>query len=319
MKIGVVIASYNGARFILEQLDSITAQTRQPDKLIIVDDHSSDKTVEIIRSFASGARFPVQLLVNGHNAGTTRAFAQAIEACDADIIAMCDQDDIWYPDRLNEVERAFESAHADLVITNAELVDENSMPLGADLFSIIGYTSNRREIIAKGQGLPLFLVDPPYGHTMAFNSRIKSLAVPIPEMCHEHDTWIAVIAAIMGHVVTLPACLSGYRRHSHNASPLPEMSLRISIQQAQGHGRQFYGREAQLYIALLERIPLICSTAEEPLEMVAHKASHMLARANMPACRALRIRAILSELLKGHYRRYSRNGSVSAFRDLILR
>ena len=100
----VALCSYNGAKFILEQLDSIAAQTRTPDELVICDDGSCDATIAEVANFASRASFPVRVHVNEAVLGPTKNFERAIALSGGDVIALCDQDDVWHSDKLARFE-----------------------------------------------------------------------------------------------------------------------------------------------------------------------------------------------------------------------
>src|SRR4051794_15860948 len=94
----VAMCTYNGARFIGAQLASVAAQTRTPDELIVCDDRSTDETVAIVQKFADSAPFRVRLHVNEENLGSTKNFERAVSLCEGDLIALCDQDDVWLPE-----------------------------------------------------------------------------------------------------------------------------------------------------------------------------------------------------------------------------
>ena len=98
--ISIALATYNGSRYIREQLDSIALQTRLPDELIISDDASTDDTLDIARDFARHVPFPVKIYKNQERLGSTRNFEIAILYCSGNLISLCDQDDIWYPNKL---------------------------------------------------------------------------------------------------------------------------------------------------------------------------------------------------------------------------
>src|SRR3954470_17842517 len=93
----VAMCTYNGARFLGEQLASVAAQTRPPDELVVCDDRSTDETASLVRDFAAAAPFRVRLHVNERNLGSTRNFERAVSLCEGDLIALSDQDDEWLP------------------------------------------------------------------------------------------------------------------------------------------------------------------------------------------------------------------------------
>src|SRR5215208_90703 len=117
LKFYVAMCTYNGAQFVAEQLDSIAAQTRRPDELVVCDDGSDDATPEIIREFAHRASFPLRFYVNETNLGSTRNFERAISLCEGDFIALADQDDVWLPEKLERLERALADENIALAFT----------------------------------------------------------------------------------------------------------------------------------------------------------------------------------------------------------
>src|SRR5215470_8302349 len=105
--ISVAMCTYNGARFLAEQLGSLAAQSRLPDELVVCDDGSTDESAEIVKDFARHAPFPVRLEVNEENLGATKNFEKAIGLCRGEVIALSDQDDVWYPKKLELHESVF--------------------------------------------------------------------------------------------------------------------------------------------------------------------------------------------------------------------
>src|SRR6266436_7212118 len=108
-RISVAMCTYNGARFLPRQLESIATQTRLPDELVVCDDGSSDESVAIVRWFANSAPFTVRLEINERNLGSTKNFGKAIGLCEGDIIALADQDDVWKPLKLAVLETALKN------------------------------------------------------------------------------------------------------------------------------------------------------------------------------------------------------------------
>ncbi len=108
-RISVALCTFNGERFLPRQLASIQQQTRLPDELVICDDRSTDTTLAIVRSFASSVSFPVKVMQNERNLGSTKNFENAMRLCSGDLIALSDQDDVWYPQRLARSEQELQT------------------------------------------------------------------------------------------------------------------------------------------------------------------------------------------------------------------
>src|SRR5919199_6162917 len=120
-RVSVAMCTYNGERYLQEQLDSIAAQTCLPDELVVCDDRSSDRTLEIIQIFKSKVSFPVHLHINPENLGTIKNFEKAISLCTGDIIVLSDQDDVWKPHKVETILQAFaKNTKAGYVFSNAD-------------------------------------------------------------------------------------------------------------------------------------------------------------------------------------------------------
>ena len=124
MKISIAMATYNGARFIGEQLESFASQTVLPNELVVCDDCSTDGTRKIVRRFGDRAPFAVRLHENATRLGVTRNFEKAIGLCQGDIVFLSDQDDAWFENKLQVVSTLFEGNPLIMVITNDQIITE---------------------------------------------------------------------------------------------------------------------------------------------------------------------------------------------------
>ncbi len=106
-RISIALCTYNGERFLNQQLASMAQQTRLPDELVVCDDRSTDRTLTMVREFAASAPYPVRIFQNEQNLGFAANFERAIRLCQGNLIALSDQDDIWYPIRLQRSEHEF--------------------------------------------------------------------------------------------------------------------------------------------------------------------------------------------------------------------
>jgi hypothetical protein len=215
--ISVAMATYNGEQFLREQLDSILAQSRLPDELVVCDDRSSDGTLELLREYASRSPFQMTVVSNDERLGSTRNFEKAISLCSGNLIALSDQDDVWRPEKLDVLERAF-AANPELgvVLTNADLIDENGTPLRGDLWSRVRFGTGRQQALNGPRRYDLLLGLPvSTGATMAFRSRFKPLLLPFPTEAPTfiHDRWITVVIAAVAEVAAIPDRLIAYRLH----------------------------------------------------------------------------------------------------------
>jgi glycosyltransferase involved in cell wall biosynthesis len=213
-RFSIAMATYNGERFLQEQLDSLARQALLPYELVVCDDRSSDDTVSILEAFAAKAPFATRIYVNERNLGYGDNFLKAAALCDGDWIAFCDQDDVWREHKLavctNMLTRY---PHIDLLSHSADQVDEDLKPLG---HRVPDHRSNK--ILGPLQGSPLS-VHPGFSccfrksllETMPVDARPQSTSRL--QGRQSHDQFIYHIANTYGYTAEFPASLVLYRRH----------------------------------------------------------------------------------------------------------
>ena len=219
MRISVALCTYNGARFLKEQLASIAAQTRSPAELVVCDDGSADATIAIVREFASGAPFPVQVFVNPLNLGVAANFSKAVELCGGELIAFSDQDDVWLPHKLARAEHMILQSTdpaGTLYCSRLQYVDASLVPLGLSLIpSAIGFQNAVVENIAVGCSV-VFGLD--------IRRRLLQAA---PADMMMHDWWAYLVAAAFGQIVFDPTPNLLYRQHGGNVAGWERKPLKI--------------------------------------------------------------------------------------------
>lgn len=325
MNISAAMCTYNGARYLREQLQSIAAQTRPPDELVICDDQSTDTSREIISHFAASASFPVQLHVNEQNLGSTKNFERAIELCTGDVIALADQDDVWLPEKLRRIEDCFERGPGvGLVFTDAEVVDEDLKPLGYRLWQSVGFDDAARRLVTSGRALDVLL--PGWtvtGATMAFRAGFRNLVLEIPtDLALIHDGWIALLIASVADVSFIDEPLIKYRQHGRQqigAKARKDADVAAGLDDAREALRRTNSYDEMIAIGtraqqrLAERSEVYQSEAARA--KLEQRLTHLRARANLPPGKLSRAWCVLRELLSRRYHLYS-NGVYSAVKDL---
>ena len=210
MKISVCIATYNGEKYIKEQLTSILSQLNQEDEIIISDDGSKDNTIRIIKSFNDKR---IKIVQNTGKHGVVPNFENALKYASGDYIFFSDQDDIWAS---NKVKRCIE------VLQNHDLVIHNSLIMdGKGNVSDIDFFSLRKS--RKGYWRNLYK-NSYVGSCMAFKKELLPFILPFPKHILWHDMWIGLMAEKKGHTTFIPDKLIFYRRHGNNASATAEKS-----------------------------------------------------------------------------------------------
>lgn len=201
----IAMATYNGARYIEEQLASLAAQERLPDELVITDDGSSDDTVEKATQFAKSAPFPVRIERNSKRLGYSANFERAISLTRGDVIFICDQDDAWYPDKISSVCREIDpTGRATTVVNDQRIVDADGIDSGMTMFG------NFR--LAQCPDTDLIA-----GSCTAITRDLLSVLLPFPPGL-PYDSWIGAVADTLRIKRLIERPLQIYRRHDANAS-----------------------------------------------------------------------------------------------------
>lgn len=212
-KITVLMATYNGAVFLAEQLDSIASQSLRPERLIISDDGSTDTTQHIIRQFMKRAPFPV-LFKDGPKQGMAQNMLSLLRQAPSGYTAFADQDDVWLPNKLARAQKSLSNLPSNLpaLYTARRIIaDSNLDPIG------ISPMHRRAPTLANA-----LLQNIAPSNTMVLNSCALSLIQPaIPEALNGplpfHDWWIyQLVTSSNGYVVSDPAPVLQYRQHNNN-------------------------------------------------------------------------------------------------------
>jgi hypothetical protein len=256
--ISVALCTYNGARFLEEQLASLQAQERRPDELVVCDDCSTDRTVALLEDFARTATFPLRLHRNPVNLGSTRNFDRAMRLCAGNLIAFCDQDDVWQPTRLSACARALhDDPQLGLVFSNGHLIDETGTPLPGQLWDKFTFDSAIRERIRRGDMLPLVRYRFVTGATVMFRAYLREYICPAAGEWL-HDGWIAACAACLAGIGFLDEPLIQYRIHpQQQVGTGPGQRQRAFAELAQEHwlGPDWHRQEIELLLGCVGRIP----------------------------------------------------------------
>lgn len=218
--ISVCLATYNGAEFIERQLDSVLKQLHPNDQVIIVDDKSTDSTVDVINN-RYGNR--VEIFINDQNLGAIKSFEKAISFAKGDILFLCDQDDLWDDHKVETVMRAFKEQNADLVIHDAVVVDGN--------LEVINPSWNEYNNNKINQGIFGNIVKNAFtGAFMAFKKELVPAILPFPPFIEMHDQWIALVCMMKKRkIVFIDQPLMKYVRHGGNVTGINKRSLSAQL------------------------------------------------------------------------------------------
>ena len=302
--LSIALATYNGERFIGAQLDSIARQTRLPDELVIFDDASTDATVSVVQDFAQRAPFPVRLQVNPERLGSIRNFEAAIRACSGEIIFLCDQDDIWYPDKIARIEECFvHDTEVGAVFTDADVVDQDLNPLRLRLWEEIRFSSQEQARVAASDATTVLLKHPvASGATMAFRSTYRDLVLPMPNVW-VHDAWISLLIGAVSHLAALPTPLIAYRQHSTNqiGALRRKKNRNQSLAEIYGQRALFYELARTRLQEFADRFP----DTRQQIRRLDEKLAFLRVRAALPNARWRRLPYALRELAALSYHHYA--------------
>lgn len=215
LTISIAMCTYNGSRYLSEQLASIAAQTRLPDELVVCDDGSKDGTLAILERFAATAPFPVRIVRNVVNLRSTKNFEKAILLCTGDLIALCDQDDVWLPHKLAlQAEQLERDSSIGGVFSDGELINGRTQCIGRSLWHGIHFTARERGQLQAGRAVDVLLRDDVVtGATLMVRANLRSMLLPIPSVW-VHDGWMAWMLALNSRLALIQEPLVHYRVHA---------------------------------------------------------------------------------------------------------
>lgn len=217
-RIEVALATYNGARFLPELLNSLARQTRMPDLIRVGDDGSSDETLPLLASLRAGG-MPIEVLEDGGcGLGAAANFGRVLAHCNADYVLLADQDDVWHPEKIEKLTVLLESVEGQegaslpiLVYSDARLVHQNGDFMAESAAGFQGF--------CLGSGLHfhrMLVQNVVPGCTMMFNRALLEAALPVPAEAVMHDWWLLLVASGLGRVAMLDTPLVDYRQHDQN-------------------------------------------------------------------------------------------------------
>lgn len=320
---GVALCTYNGQEYLQEQLESIVNQSRLPDAIVICDDRSTDQTWEILKAFEATSPIPVTIARNDAQRGIIRNFERAVSMLQTDLIFLCDQDDIWLPDKVAGLSSVLAGAPETLLVfTDALLIDGTGRELGMTLFDGLQLDPWEKKALAGGNGFEVFcrrnLVT---GATAAFRRSLLSTAMPFPDVCL-HDEWLALIASAKGKVTRLPTPTIKYRQHEKNVVGVRKSGRLQKLKQLwwstrKPGSRKFTADRIRLRATLTERLNALPGVPFPVISQSRESLAFAQFRAALPQPFLLRLPMVAWRAAKGQYRKFGHHWKSDVFRDLI--
>lgn len=319
MKTSIALATYNGALYLKEQLDSFVYQSRLPDELVVCDDASDDATVSILEEFKMWAPFRVEIHRNDSNVGHKKNFEKTLSLCDGDIIFLSDQDDIWNTEKIATIVTLFDSNPSiDVIVNDAYYVDENLVPSGVTVLEKVIHVGGKKSGHIAGA-------------CTAITGRFKNFLLPFPFDCPQHDIYLHRWANLIGNKLILDTPLQSWRIHDSNTShgemtestklSLLDRYMRFRMVEATGSYQKKANEFMCMDLMLSERCASLKHLPMAPQVEVlrARIRSIVDAHLNRSMLAGLdwfgRKRLIMEMILKGHYREFK--GIKSIAKDLL--
>lgn len=222
VRISVAMATYNGEMFLRKQLDSLYAQTLLPFEVVVVDDKSTDGTAAILQDYS--LRYGLKYYVNEETLGVNRNFEKAISKCSGDYIIICDQDDIWFSNKIEVSLKKLMEIGEDkpaLVSSQCLHIDANDNIISKSRTIVEGaaYTDT---VLLQGRS---------QGCTLMFNKKLKDILLDFPPQKPLYDVYISLVAACVGIKYNLSEPLMYYRHHNNNvvAKIVPHRNIKTRI------------------------------------------------------------------------------------------
>jgi hypothetical protein len=210
LPVSVVMTVYNGRRFLRAQVESILCQFEANDELVVVDDASTDDSVELLTSLNSSQ---IRIFRNTENQGVIKSFERGLQLAREEYIFLSDQDDLWLPGKRSAFVAQFEHNRSTLVvISDAEVINGDGEIIAKSFMSVRhGFKGGVVATIWRNRYL---------GCAMAVRRSLLRVALPIPPGVPMTDMWLGVLGQIKGRVIYLQTPYLQYRRHNKNSTPL---------------------------------------------------------------------------------------------------
>jgi glycosyltransferase involved in cell wall biosynthesis len=320
MKISIAMTAFNGASYIIDQLNSFASQTRLPDEVVVCDDCSSDATAEILEIFSSALPFPMIVVRNELNLGYIKNFEKAISLCTGDLIFLSDQDDVWYKDKIERMLTIKNSRpNINVLICDAMYADKNLNSAGITVLQkVLMFSGRKNDHIA--------------GACTAMTKEFRDFLLPFPENnLPAHDVYIHRWANLLDCKFVVTEVLQKWRIHDNNNS-VSEMNNLDTISNIELY-RKYKKLDSSLAYSKkateLHQMDLMVSTRKDSLLSLVSQLNKQQIRVKigyaidanvrrMQICQASRVNRIWLIVLmavRGQYKYFQ--GTRSAVKDIL--
>ena len=315
--ISVAIASFNGAEYIAAQLDSILNQTVKVTEIVICDDNSTDKTLEILQSYNEKYPGLFKIFRNEKNLGCSGNFEKAISLCSGEIIFLADQDDLWKNDKVEKMLVPFNAPGILGVYSDSLVVNSRLESLNCTHLQLRGYPPARLPRMPQAETFIRRV--PPAAHDMAIRRSVLKQLLPFPKLKNAHDSFIGLVIAAQNGWAVIPETLTLFRQHGTNASNSGQKQTLTGMFRA---AKKSIADDTFLWNAKLHSFTAarLKAQLDDEVEMLLkERVHHSENRSKMGKVNFLyRLWLITEELFSFRYFRFAR-GVKSVIQDLFLR
>ncbi len=323
--VSVAMCTYNGAKYLPQQLESIANQTLPVNELIVCDDRSTDDTIEVIKTFAQNASFSVTVHVNEVNLGSTKNFEKCLNLCSGDVIFLCDQDDAWREDKVAK-QLAYLNKHPekDAVFSDAMMIDDDSKALGRTIWEEIEFNDIMQRKWMDGKAHEIlfngFVVT---GATLAIRKSSLSRLMPFPTHVADliHDAWMAMVLSLEDKIGFIAENLISYRRHESQqvgfGSKIEHVGLTDRFNRPREEKLLPIREKADRLNGMYKLLRDLSFVPREKLIKLYLAQNHFYRRASLPENRILRISPVLQHVVKGYYNFSSKDWWLPAIGDIV--
>lgn len=222
-KIAILLATYNGAKYIEEQLESLESQLFKDFEVYVHEDFSTDATLDIIKNFAKRSSMQIHILEDVEKRGAMKSFFWLLEQVEASYYMFCDQDDVWLPfkvsesfDKIRELE-TLNPGKPVMVHTDLRIVDRDLQTIHSSFWGYAGFNVDLQRKFGYACTNNVFT-----GCTMIINAECRSKSLPYHPKSPMHDWWIGLIATKYGAVDNIKKATILYRQHGSNVESVGE-------------------------------------------------------------------------------------------------
>jgi glycosyltransferase involved in cell wall biosynthesis len=318
-RFSIALCTYNGAKFLMEQLESYCVQSRLPDELVVCDDQSTDSTAEIVAAFRKRAPFPVHFHRQPVNLGSTRNFEDAIGRCSGEWIFLSDQDDCWLPHKMEAFAKEMRCRpEVRLIASDADVIDDRSASKGYTLWSSLPFTPAFQDQFEGTRGARLICWQNMItGATAAFHASLVPLVRPIPPSS-VHDAWIALLAAAVVPCGLIREPLIRYRQHAGQQIGAEPLTFRRQLTMARRMNQRYFDKQVEFFGAAYQRLANVPLRDAGLPEYLREKTEFSRLRSLMRTRnRIWREVMVIGQALRGRYHRLDKGFKAMAVDALL--